>query len=166
METFFIGIIGHSGSGKTTLTEKLINLFSNRGKVVGAVKHDAHSFEIDYPGKDSYRLKHAGAKRIVLSSKEKLAVVEDRDFEKPFRKIKDMFSDCEIVFVEGYKLEDIPKIEVHRRQTNYEYLIEKGFENIILIATDETQKHFNVPVFHIDDIESIAAFIEKKAKNR
>lgn len=163
MGTYFIGFVGHSGSGKTTLIEKLITLFHKKGKVVGAIKHDAHSFEIDYPGKDSYRLKHAGAKKIVLSSIEKFALIEDRTYEVPLDNIKDMFSDCDIVFVEGYKLENIPKIEVHRKETDYEYLIESGVKNIIMVATDELERDFKVFAVDIDDIDSIANFIEKQA---
>ncbi len=163
MGPYFIGFVGHSGSGKTTLIEKLIMLFYKKGKVVGAIKHDAHSFEIDYPGKDSYRLKHAGAKKIVLSSMEKFALIEDRTYEVPLDDIKDMFSDCDIVFIEGYKLEDIPKIEVHRKDTNYQYLIENGVKNIIMVATDELDKDFGVAAIDINDIDSIADFIEKQA---
>ncbi len=166
MRPYFIGIVGYSGSGKTTLIVKLIEKLYRKGYVAGAIKHDAHTFEIDYPGKDSYRMKHAGAKRVVLSSKDKLAVVEDRDFEKPISEIKAMFEDCDVVFIEGYKLEDMPKIEVHRKITNYEYLIEKNIKNIILIATDEIEKRFSVPVMHINDIDSISSFIEGKIEEK
>ncbi len=156
---FFIGFVGHSGSGKTTLIEKLIKIFARKGYRVGAIKHDAHKFEIDYPGKDSYRMKHAGACRVVISSKNKLAMVEDRLDEKPFDEIKAMFSDCDIVFVEGYKLSDIPKIEVHRKETGFEYLIESGIEGIALIATNE-KRTFAAPSVDLDDVDGIVGFIE------
>jgi molybdopterin-guanine dinucleotide biosynthesis protein B len=165
MKTVFLGFVGYSGSGKTTLIEKLIGFFSAEGYAVGAIKHDAHSFEIDYPGKDSYRLKHAGAKRIALSSKDKFALIEDRDCEKPFDEIKELYSDCDIVFIEGYKLEDIPKIEVHRSVMHKEYLIDMGISNIVTVATDETDKHLNVPIYHIDDIVSISEFIKDFIKD-
>ncbi len=164
MSPYFLGFVAHSGSGKTTLIEKIIEIFAQKGKKVGAIKHDAHTFEIDYPGKDSYRMKHAGAHRIVISAKDKFALVEDRKFEVPFEDLRGMFSDCDIVFVEGYKIWDIPKVEVHRKETNSEYLIENGVENIILVATNETEKQFGVPVLHIDDIKAIADFIEKAAE--
>ncbi len=163
MKPFFIGVVGHSGSGKTTLIVKLIEKLSKKGYTVGAVKHDAHSFEIDYPGKDSYRFKHSGAKRVVLSAKDKFAMIEDRDKEKPLDEIKNMFSDCDIVFIEGYKLADVDKIEVHRKQTNYEYLVQKGIKNIVMIASNEKIDFFK-PVCDIDDINSIAYFIEELAK--
>ncbi len=160
MGAYFIGIVGYSGSGKTTLIVKLIDSLTKAGYVVGAIKHDAHSFEIDYPGKDSYRMKHAGAKRVVLSSYDKLAVVEDRDKEKPLNEIKSMFDDCDIVLVEGYKLADLPKIEVHRKDTGYKYLIESGIKGIVAIATDEKEYKSEAYVFDIDNVESISAFLE------
>ncbi len=164
MKTVFLGFVGYSGSGKTTLLEKLINIFSNKGYVVGAVKHDAHSFEIDYPGKDSYRLKHSGAVRVVLSSKEKLAVVEDRKYEKPFSEIKDMFKDCSIVFVEGYKLEDIDKIEVKRDGVGDDFLINKGVKNIILIVSDKKDIDMDVKVIDLNDIDAVVDFVENYIK--
>lgn len=163
MKPYFVGVVGHSGSGKTTLIVKLIEKLSKKGYTIGAVKHDAHSFEIDYPGKDSYRFKHSGAKRVVLSAKDKFAMIEDRDKEKPLDEIKNMFSDCDIVFIEGYKLADVDKIEVHRKQTNYEYLVQKGIKNIVMIASNEKIDFFK-PVCDIDDINSIAYFIEELAK--
>ncbi len=159
MGAVFVGFVGHSGSGKTTLIEKLIPLLVAEGLRVGAVKHDAHRFEIDHPGKDSYRMKHAGARRVVISSKDKLAMVEDRDREASLSEIKRMFTDCDIVLVEGYKLSDIPKIEVHRAETGFEYLIERGVKGIILVVTDEDVS-LGVPTMHIDDIGGIANFLK------
>ncbi len=160
MRTLFVGFIGYSGSGKTTLIERLIERFSSKGYRVGAVKHDAHNFEIDYPGKDSYRMKHAGAKRVVLSSKSKLALVEDRESEMPLEEIKKLFGDCDIVFVEGYKLEDLPKVEVHRSGVGGDYLFKKGIKNIMLVVTDEDVEA-DVPTLRIDNFEEIALFLER-----
>ncbi len=159
MKPVFVGFIGNSGVGKTTLIERLIRVFVDKGYRVGAVKHDAHKFEIDYPGKDSYRMKHAGASRVVLSSKDKFALVEDREKEKPLEEIKELFSDCDFVFVEGYKLEDLPKIEVHRDDVNKDWYIQKGFGNIILAISD---KHYDlsIPVLLFDELDNIVVFIE------
>ncbi len=157
---YTIGFIGHSNVGKTTLIEKLVIEFSKEGKKVGAIKHDAHDFEIDYEGKDSYRLKHAGAKAVVISSKSKWALVEDVDSEKPLSEILGIFEGFDYVFVEGYKLENIPKIEVYRSVFDYTPLIHSGIQNIILVATDIPQKHFGVPTRHIDDYKGIADFIK------
>ncbi len=159
MKPVFVGFIGNSGVGKTTLIERLIRVFVDKGYRVGAVKHDAHKFEIDYPGKDSYRMKHAGAWRVALSSKDKLAMVEDREKEKSLDEIKEMFDDCDFVFVEGYKLEDLPKIEVHRDEVDKGWYVQKGFKNIILAVSD---KHYDlsIPVLLFNEIDSIVAFVE------
>jgi len=164
MSPVFVGFVGNSGAGKTTLIERLIKVFTNMGYRVGAVKHDAHNFEIDYPGKDSYRMKHAGAKRVVLSSKSKLALVEDRDREMALEDIKKLFGDCDIVFVEGYKLEDLPKVEVYRSGVSDDYLFKRGIKNIVLVVADGDVKA-DIPTLKIDDLDKIALFIEKLFKN-
>ncbi len=163
MKTVFIGFVGHSGNGKTTLIEKLIKEFTKKGYKVGAIKHDAHNFEIDYPGKDSYRMKHAGALRVVLSSKEKFALIEDRKEEKTLNEIKQLFLDCDIVFVEGYKLGDIPKIEVHRSENSKNYLIDENIKNIVAIVTDENRS-FPVPTFSFKEFNEIVNLISKMLK--
>ena len=159
MKTLFLGFVGNSGSGKTTLIEKLIKIFSKKGYKVGAIKHDAHNFEIDYPGKDSYRMKHAGAKKVVLASKDKIAMVEDLDEEIPLKELKRMFKGFDLVFVEGYRLEDLHKIEVHRSQASAGYLIEQGIKNIVMVASDE-KVELGVPVVDLNEIEKIVEFIE------
>ncbi len=159
MKPVFFGFIGFSGVGKTTLIEKLIKVFTGKGYRVGAVKHDAHKFEIDYPGKDSYRMKHAGAWRVVLSSKDKLAMVEDREKEKSLDEIKEMFDDCDFVFVEGCKLGDLPKIEVHRDEVGEGWYIKKGVKDIVLVVSDK-RYDLPVPVFLFDEIDRIVDFIE------
>ncbi len=157
---YFLGFVGHSGSGKTTLIERLIYRFTGEGLVVGAIKHDAHRFEIDYPGKDSYRMKHAGAKRVVISSSDRLAMVEDKENEAPLEELMDMFLDCDLVFIEGYRLGNVPKIEVHRRNVSEDYLIESGVSNIVLVVTDEPGRYFKVPTRFIDDVDGIFQFVK------
>ena len=159
MRPVFVGFIGNSGVGKTTLIERLIRVFVDKGYRVGAVKHDAHKFEIDYPGKDSYRMKHAGAWRVVLSSKDKLAMVEDREKEKSLDEIKEMFDDCDFVFVEGCKLGDLPKIEVHRDEVDRDWYLKKGVGDIVLVVSNR-RYDLPVPVFLFDELDSIVAFIE------
>ncbi len=164
MKTVFVGFIGNSGVGKTTLIEKLIKVFASKGYRVGAVKHDAHKFEIDYPGKDSYRMKHAGAWRVVLSSEDKLAIIENREKEKPLDEMRKLFYDCDFVFIEGYKLGDLPKVEVHRDEVSKDWYIKKGIKDIVLAVSDRIYD-LPVPVFLFDEINRIVFFVESLKKN-
>ena len=103
--------IGSSGSGKTTFIEKLIPVLIKKGFKVGIIKHDAHKFEIDKPGKDSYRLKQAGAKTVALSSTEKTALIKSNDENEISVEeiIMRFFPDVDLIITEGYKKSSIPK---------------------------------------------------------
>lgn len=157
---YILGFIGHSNVGKTTLIEKLIKEFDKEHKRIGVIKHDAHDFEIDHEGKDSYRLKHAGAQSVAISSKSKWVLVQEVEKEKPLKEILSFFSNCDFVFIEGYKLEEIPKIEVYRSEFNYTPLVKQGIKNVILFVSDKPDIYVGVPTRHIDDIAGIAEFIK------
>jgi molybdopterin-guanine dinucleotide biosynthesis protein B len=157
---YVLGVIGHSNVGKTTLIEHLIRELKKDNKVVGAIKHDAHDFEIDHKGKDTYRLKEAGASSVAISSKNKWALIQDVETEKPLKAILSFFDSCDYVFVEGYKLEDIPKIEVYRSEFNYTPLVKSGIKNVILVVTDVAQDYFGAPTRYINDYEGIVEFIK------
>ena len=107
-----VSFVAASGTGKTTLIEKLIGEFSARGLKSAVIKHDAHSFEIDKEGKDSWRFTRAGAVVSAIVSDEKTAVIETRKLS--LRDMLDRIHDVDIVLVEGFKGEDCPKIEVRR----------------------------------------------------
>src|SRR3989304_9649697 len=108
-----ISIVGKSDSGKTTLIEKLVRELIRRGYAVGTVKHDAHQFEIDHPGKDSWRHKQAGAGTVVVSSPAKAAVVKSVDKELTLDEIAAAYlADVDIILTEGFKREPKPKVEV------------------------------------------------------
>ena len=157
IEPFFISFAGHSGSGKTTLIEKLIKLAKNKGYIVGAVKHAVSpNFEIDYPGKDSYRMKHAGAKRVAIIGKGKFAIVEDK--ERTLSEMKKFYSDCDFVFVEGFKNEDLHKAVVYRGSKRDLSL--KDLPSVFLVVSDEPHVNIGVVTRHIDDIEGIFSYIE------
>lgn len=157
---YVLGFIGHSNVGKTTLIAGLISFFAKEGKLIGAIKHDAHNFEIDHQGKDSYILKQAGANAVAISSKDKWAFIQDTKQEKSLFELLGYFKNYDYIFVEGYKLEKIQKIEVYRESLRYTPLVKSGIKNIILVATDIPQHYFGIPTRHIDDVLGIAEFIK------
>lgn len=159
-----VAFVAKSGSGKTTLLEKVIPRLKARGYRVGAIKHDAHRFEIDRPGKDSYRLTAAGADTMVISSPEKLALVRKHAASPPVEDLlAALFTDVDIVLAEGFKSSSLPKIEVHRRERSADLLC-RGKENdpmLLAVASDEPLD-LDVPQLDINDPDGIADFIERK----
>ncbi|BAI81452.1 molybdopterin-guanine dinucleotide biosynthesis protein B [Deferribacter desulfuricans SSM1] len=150
--------VGSSGSGKTTFIENLIPIFVDKGLKVGAIKHDAHKFEIDKPGKDSYRLKHAGAKQVLISSKEKIAAVIDTNRDIPLKElILKYFTECDIIITEGYKKSSIPKFEVYRIANGKNPLCLND-ETLIGVITD-SNINTNVRKFLLNDYEKVAEYI-------
>ena len=150
------GLAGWSGSGKTTLSTKLIRNFTKIGINVGTLKHAHHKFDIDKPGKDSYNLRKAGAKPVIISSKERFALIQENDQneEKSLFKMLEMFSKepinkCDIIVVEGYKNENIPKLEVHRSIINKPFLF-KNDKNIFAIASDN-EKVTTIPSLDLNE---------------
>ncbi|MHC4660483.1 MAG: molybdopterin-guanine dinucleotide biosynthesis protein B [Planctomycetota bacterium] len=158
-----VAFVGKSNSGKTTVLEKVVAELSGRGRRVGVIKHDAHEFEIDHEGKDSYRLKHAGAKTAVISSAGKFAMVTDLDAPLELETIvARYFADCEIVLAEGWKKEAKVKIEVFRTAAHAEPLCPKGrADGLIGLVTDD-DIDLGVPKFATGDAKGIADLIEKK----
>lgn len=112
-----ICIVGYSGSGKTTLMVHLISCLARRGLRVGTIKHDLHGFQIDHPGKDSYRHKNAGAAASLISSPTQVALVADTDHDHAPEELAAMLPRMDIVLAEGFKRAPLPKIEVFRPET-------------------------------------------------
>ena len=143
-----------SGTGKTTIIEKLITELKSRGLSVAAIKHDAHDFEIDKEGKDSWRFTAAGASVTAVSSGSKTALIMQRKL--CLSDIIDMISDVDIILAEGFNSENIPAIGISRSQTG------KGFRQppgkYIALVTDEPVTS-NKPVFSLDDTRGLADFI-------
>ncbi|MDP4146805.1 MAG: molybdopterin-guanine dinucleotide biosynthesis protein B [Bacillota bacterium] len=153
-----------SGSGKTTLIEKLIKIFKAKNFSVGVLKHDAHKFDIDKEGKDSYRFSQAGADNVIISSSEKLAMVQILREEKKLEDIIKLFGDLDLIIIEGFKNNNYPKIEVHRRGVNEDFLCNNlnfNIESFIAVASDEAL-NIDIPVLDLNDANSIADFIENR----
>ena len=154
-----ISIVGKSGSGKTTLLEKVIKKLKEGGIRVATIKHDAHRFEMDKPGKDTWRMAQAGADVVVISSSEKVAMIEKVPREKSLDEIVAMLPEVDIVLTEGYKSGDKPKIEVYRSEVHKERLCSP--EELIAIVSDVELDDLEVPRYHLDDIDGVAGEIKK-----
>jgi molybdopterin-guanine dinucleotide biosynthesis protein B len=153
------GFAGWSGSGKTTLIEKLIPLIVARGLKVSLVKHAHHSFEVDQPGKDSYRHRHAGASEVLVSSSRRWALVHElRGAPEPgFAELIERVSPCDLLLVEGYKRESVSKLEVYRAAVG-EPLLHPQDRSIVAIASDQ-RLEAKLPQFDLNDAAAITGFI-------
>jgi molybdopterin-guanine dinucleotide biosynthesis protein B len=153
------GIAGYSGSGKTTLMEHLIPQFVMEGLKVSVIKHAHHNFDVDRPGKDSYRHREAGASEVLVTSDKRWVLMhESRGEEEPtLDQLLTRFSDCDLVLVEGFKTEPIPKLEVHRIANAKPPLYPQD-KTVIAIACDEPVAT-RLPQFNLNDAEGIAHFI-------
>ena len=158
-----VSFVAKSGTGKTTLLEKVIAELKLRGYRIGVIKHDAHRFDIDHPGKDSHRLTAAGADTMLITSPEKLALVRKHAESPPIEELlATYFSDVDLVLTEGFKKSGLPKIEVHRRERS-STLICRGEEHdptLVAVASDE-QLELDVPVLDLNDPSQVADFVEK-----
>ena len=154
-----VSVVGRSDAGKTTLLEKLIPELKRRGYRVATVKHDAHSFEIDQPGKDTWRHRQAGADVVVISSKDKMATIRRVDEEMSLLQIADTITGVDIILTEGFKRGPAPKIEVSRREKSSELLCTA--DELVAIATDQ---HFDLPVpqFGLDDAVGLVDTLERR----
>ncbi|MES2512164.1 MAG: molybdopterin-guanine dinucleotide biosynthesis protein B [Pseudomonadota bacterium] len=163
-----VGFAGFSGSGKTTLVERLIPVLKARGLRVSVVKHAHHRFDIDHPGKDTFRHREAGAFEVVVASDRRLALM--REFEQPaeltvHQLIAELYEGVDWVLVEGFKTSDLLKIEVWRAPSpDYEgreaLYMEDDF--IVAIATDDpAQLPYETlrPVLDVNDAEAVADYL-------
>jgi|TARA_B100000927_G_scaffold146580_1_gene118329 molybdopterin-guanine dinucleotide biosynthesis protein B len=156
-----IGVIGWKNSGKTTLVSKLVDYFSSLNLKVGVIKHAHHSFDIDHPNTDSYKIRKSGAYKTTIVSNKRLAFIEERadDNEIDLKSIIDMNKDCQILILEGFKKnKDIPKIEVFLKKNKKEHLY-KNVEKVKLLVTDDDKSH-PLKVLSHDQIPLIAKFIQ------
>lgn len=165
--TPYITFAGYSESGKTTLLLKVIAYLKEKGFKIAALKHDGHDFEMDKEGKDTYRMKKAGADCIAISSGNKYAVIADSSYRLTFHELMEKVPQgMDIIIGEGFKDEDIPKILVYRKEINKPnlYNIEK---NIVAVATDNFEEFKDVKnIFHINDYEKIGDFLINYMKNK
>lgn len=152
-----IGLAGWSGAGKTTLVLKLIPEFLRRGVTVSTIKHAHHAFEVDTPGKDSYEHRKAGAHEVLVSSSQRFALMRDLRGapEPPLADHLARLAPVDLVIVEGFKREHIPKIEVFR-EANGKPFLHGDDAGIAALASDLSDPPGRLPHSHIDDVPAIA----------
>ena len=152
------GFSGFSGSGKTTLIEKIVTIIKDKGFSVAVIKHDAHDFEIDKEGKDTWRFEKAGADHVYISSSIKSARVSNCS-----RTMEEMLEECrdtDIVLIEGYKYADIPRIGITCEGMDFELPGDTDvYRAIVTDWTDYFSEKVKVPVFDCDDAEGLAGWI-------
>jgi molybdopterin-guanine dinucleotide biosynthesis protein B len=155
-----ICVVGRSGVGKTTLLEKLIPELKRRGYRVATIKHHAHpGIEMDQPGKDSWRHAQAGSDHVVIASRDKIASIRRLEQELGLDEIAADINAVDIILAEGYKRSAKPKIEVVRAALSLEPICAP--EELLAVVSDVALP-LDVPCFNLDDVLSLADFIETR----
>lgn len=154
------GFAGFSGVGKTTLIEQLIPMIIAKGVRTSVIKHAHHDFDIDKPGKDSYRHREAGAYEVLITANKRWVLMHElRDQAEPTLEEQLLrLSPCDLVIVEGFKRADIPKIEIWR-QANNKPLLYPQDPNIIAVACDTQIDCGRLPLLPLNEPEAIVQFI-------
>lgn len=157
------GIAGWKNSGKTGLTERLVGELTARGYRISTIKHAHHDFDIDKPGADSFRHREAGAHEVTIVSGTRVAIMQElRGAAEPtLADILVRMTPCDLVLVEGYKREAIPKIEARRLESKSREPLSANDPHIVAIAADHPVTTETLPVFDLDDTNGIADFVEK-----
>jgi molybdopterin-guanine dinucleotide biosynthesis protein MobB len=153
------GVVGYKNAGKTGLMERLVTEITGRGFSVSTLKHAHHSFDVDHPGKDSYRHRQAGARQVLLSSRARWALMTELhdEQEPPLAELLTRLDPVDLILVEGYKRDSHAKIEAYRGVTGNP-LIAREDTTIRAIASD-TALDVAQPVFDLNDTAAIANFI-------
>ncbi|EGR0246250.1 bifunctional molybdopterin-guanine dinucleotide biosynthesis adaptor protein MobB/molybdopterin molybdotransferase MoeA [Vibrio parahaemolyticus] len=156
-----LGFAAYSGTGKTTLLEALLPKLTEAGLRIGMLKHAHHNFDVDKPGKDSYRLRKAGASQMLIASRNRFALMtETPEAEAEFEYLLTRFDEdkLDVVLVEGCKNIAFPKIELHREEVGKPWLYPHD-DNIIAIASDSAELDSELPQMNINDLDAIAQFV-------
>ncbi|MEC5387053.1 molybdopterin-guanine dinucleotide biosynthesis protein B [Uliginosibacterium sp. H3] len=163
MHTKVFGFAGYSGAGKTTLIEQLIPLLAADGLRVSLVKHTHHGFDIDKPGKDSWRFRKAGAQEVMLAGAQRWALMHElsNQAEPVLADLLGHMSACDVVLVEGFRSVEIPKMEVYRPSTGHA-MIHPVFPNVVAVASDAAiDVPAHLPLLDLNDVPAIAGFVKR-----
>jgi molybdopterin-guanine dinucleotide biosynthesis adapter protein len=155
-----IGLAGWSGAGKTTLMVRLVPELVRRGLTVSTMKHAHHGFDVDQPGKDSYRHREAGATEVLVASERRWALLHENrnETEATAAELMRLMTPVDLLIVEGFKREAHDKLEIHRRETGNPLLYPQD-RHIVAVLSDEPLPGCPLPVIGIDDVGAIADFI-------
>lgn len=154
-----VSVVGKSNSGKTTLLEKLLREAKRRGWRVATLKHDVHGFDMDQPGKDTWRHAQAGADIVAIASPNKIAVLERVGEDQPLDDVLSRIRGVDLIITEGYKKGNMPKIEVFRSVMHTELLCKP--QELLAIASDVTFAN-GIPCFGLDDAAGLCDLIAEK----
>ena len=164
-DTPIIGFSAYSGTGKTTLLTQLIPLLKQRGLRLAIIKHAHHDFDVDYPEKDSYKLRHAGARQMLISSAKRFALMTELDERQQELGLRELLhqvdhEQTDLVLVEGFKRETFLKIELHRPSLGHPLMCNSD-KNIIALATDQpiSQVPTHVAALDLNNVPSVADFL-------
>jgi molybdopterin-guanine dinucleotide biosynthesis protein MobB len=164
-----IGFAAYSGSGKTTLLKQVIPILCARGLSVSVIKHAHHEFDIDYPGKDSYELRHAGASQVLIGSTHRSALIRERDDPKE-PEIGEMLEqlhteEVDLIIVEGFRHDTLPKIEVYRAEIGRPYLFEQDDSIIAVVSDRVVSGRPKLPKLDLNDAAAVADFVLSYCRN-
>ena len=154
------GIVGWKNSGKTTLAVRLVEAFTARGYRVATVKHAHHALRFDDEATDSARHRRAGAAQVAVVSQKRWALISEGD-EPDFADILARLDPCDLIVVEGYKSQPIPKIEARRSASEPGFAMAERDANVLAIASDHAIPEARVPVFELDAIDALADFVTR-----
>lgn len=156
-----ISFVGRSGAGKTTYLEKLISEMKRRGFRIGVIKHDSHGFEMDHPGKDTWRHAKAGADIVCIASAEKFAMIKRTCAEMSLNEIIARVDDVDIIFVEGYRNQGHRLVEIFRRDGATPPL---GQPQELFAVVSDTILYQTVPHFPVNDPSPLADILERELR--
>ena len=163
----YVSFSAKSGTGKTTYLEKLVACLKEKGLRIALIKHDAHGFELDQPGKDSYRLRKAGVDTMILCGPDQTARLENHTAGEPsLHQLISSVKDADLILIEGYKFGSQPKIQLLRR--GYHETPVGNLENTIAYVADFPYNPTpeNLPVFDITEPMKLAEFLFRVIRNK
>ena len=156
-----VNIVGSSSNvGKTYLIEGLIKELKSRGYSIATIKHDVHGFDIDKEGKDTYKHRKAGSETVIISSKNRFAMIKELEKETNLNDIIKMVLDKDIILVEGYKKSNLRKIEVFRKGVSEKIITPKN--KLIAIASDTNLDIDDIIIVERENYKELADLIEKE----